>query len=101
MRSTKIHHCLLEVKSVAGAEFQPVVLNVTLCLALLMGPNILWWPIPAYFIHKFLQWMFFKDPHLSRIFTKYLKEGDLYDPWPKPSQFVNKRPVGAGRDLLC
>jgi|SRR5450830_876885 type IV secretory pathway TrbD component len=101
MRTTPVHQCLLEVKSVAGAEFQPVVINVTLALIMVIGPGITWWVAVAYFVHKFLQWMFGRDPHLSRIFAKYMKEGDFYDPWPKPGQILNKRPVGAGRDLLC
>ena len=101
MRTTTIHHCLLEVKSVGGAEFQPVVFNVTLALIMVIGPELMWWPVVAYFIHKLLQWMFGRDPHLSRIFTRYMKEGDFYDPWPRANQTQNKRPVGAGRDLLC
>jgi type IV secretory pathway VirB3-like protein len=101
MRSTPVHACLLEVKSAAGAEFMPVVINVTVMVVMLIGPNIMWWPLLTYFVHKFFQWMFFRDPHLTRIFAKYLAEGDVYDPWPKPSQRINKRPVGAGRDLLC
>lgn len=101
MRATPVHHCLLEIKSVGGAEFQPVVINVTLGLIMLIGPGMAWWVVVTYFIHKFLQWMFGRDPHLSRIFAKYMKEGDFYDPWPKPGQILNKRPFGAGRDLLC
>ena len=101
MRSTPLHQCLLETKSVAGAEFQPVVLNITVALMLVIGPGLIWWIGVAYVVHKFLQWMFRRDPHLSRIFTRYMKEGDLYDPWPRPSQFLNRRLIGAGRDLLC
>ncbi|ABD71948.1 hypothetical protein Rfer_4261 (plasmid) [Rhodoferax ferrireducens T118] len=101
MRATPIYQCLLEVKSVAGAEFQPVVINVTMGLVMVIGPGLTWWLAVTYFGHKLLQWMFGRDPHLSRIFTKYMKEGDFYDPWPKPSQHMNKRPFGAGRDLLC
>lgn len=101
MRSTPVHNCLLEVKSAGGAEFMPVVFNVTVMVVMIIGPNIMWWPVVTYFVHKFLEWMFARDPHLSRIFAKYMKEGDVYDPWPKPSQIINKRPVGAGRDLLC
>lgn len=100
-RTTAVHQCLLEVKSMGGAEFQPVILNITLGLVMLIGPAMVWWVVVTYFIHKFLQWMFVRDPHLSRIFTRYMKEGDLYDPWPRANQTVNKRPVGAGRDLLC
>lgn len=101
MRYTPIHQCLLEVKSVGGAEFQPVVLNTTVALVMLIGPNLVWWPVVAYFIHKLLQWMFLRDPHLSRIFARYMKEGDLYDPWARANQFHSKRPTGVGRDLLC
>lgn len=101
MRSTAIHQCLLEVKSVGGAEFQPVVLNVTLALIMLIGPGLVWWVVVAYFVHKLLQWMFLRDPHLTRIFARYMKEADLYDPWPRANQLQNKRPTGVGRDLLC
>ena len=101
MRTTSIHTCLLEVKSADGAEFQPVVMNVTLCLIMIMGPGLMWWVVISYFIHKFLQWLFARDPFLTRIFFKYMKEADFYDPWPKASQRVNKRPMNAGRDLLC
>ena len=101
MRTTPVHHCLLEVKSAGGAEFQPVVFNVAVCLIMLIGPNIMWWPGVSYFIHKLLEWMFNRDPYLSRIFVRYMKEGDIYDPWPHANQFHNKRPFGAGRDLPC
>lgn len=101
MRTTPIHQCLLEVKSAGGAEFQPMVLNITVCLIMLIGPNMMWWPVIAYFAHKLLQWMFKRDPHMSRIFMRYMKEGDVYDPWPRANQRQNKRPMGAGRDLLC
>ena len=101
MRTTQVHHCLLEVKSVGGAEFQPVVFNITLCIIMIIGPGMFWWIGVAYFIHKLAQWMFSRDPHLSRIFAKYMREGDFYDPWQRANQIVNKRPVGAGRDLLC
>jgi type IV secretory pathway TrbD component len=101
MRTTTVHACLLEVKSAAGAEFAPTVANLTVCLVMLIGPNLFWWPLVSYFLQKLLQWMFRKDPHLSLIFTRYMREGDHYDPWPRANQYVNKRPFGAGRDLLC
>ncbi len=101
LRQTNVHNCLLEVRSAGGAEFQPVVINVTVMLTILMGPNIMWWPAVTYVVHKLLQWMFNKDPYMSRIFVRYMREGDFFDPWPKANQFINKRPSGAGRDLLC
>jgi type IV secretion system protein TrbD len=101
MRTTPIHNCLLEIKSVAGAEFAPVIANVTIALMMVIGPGLMWWPALAYVIHKFLQWLFGRDPHLSRIFFRYMQEGDFYDPWPRATQTINKRPIGAGRDLLC
>lgn len=101
MRTTQVHSCLLEIKSAGGAEFQPVVMNITLALIMLIGPELMWWPIISYFIHKFLQWLFGRDPHLSRIFFKYMREGDYYDPWPMAGQRMSRRPVNAGRDLLC
>jgi len=101
LRSTPVHRCLLEVKSAGGAEFAPTVGNITVCLVMLIGPNLFWWPVLSYFVHKLLQWMFYKDPQLSLIFLRYLREADVYDPWPQATQFINKRPFGAGRDLLC
>lgn len=101
MRTTPVHSCLLEVKSAGGAEFVPVVANITIGLVMVMGPNLMWWPAVTYFVHKMLQWMFIRDPHLSQIFARYMKEGDLYDPWVRSNQYQNKRPIGAGRDLLC
>lgn len=98
---TPIHGCLLEVKSAAGAEFVPTVANVTVALIMLMGPQLYWWVAVAYGMQKFTQWMFLRDPHLSQIFARYMREGDHYDPWPRAVQFVNKRPYGMGRDLLC
>ena len=101
MRTTPGHQAMLEVKSAAGAEFAPTVANLTVCLIMLMGPNFYWWPLLACFVQKLLQWMFRRDPHLGLIFLRYMREGDRYDPWPRANQLLNKRPMGAARDLLC
>ena len=102
MRSTPIHNCMLENKSMGGAEFMPVVANATVCLIMVIGPEFLWWPVISYFIHACLRWLYVRDPHLSQIFMRYVQEADHYDPWPRANQFSKtKRPYGAGRDLLC
>lgn len=98
-RITPIHRSLLEVKSTAGAEFTPTVLNITLMLVMMMGPKLLWWPFLTIMIHAGLRWMFERDDKLMLVYTRYRREGDSYDPWPRPRQTVGKRPYGMGRDL--
>jgi type IV secretory pathway VirB3-like protein len=100
-RSTVIHSSLLEVKSTAGAEFIPVLINFTVTAMLFMGPHIVWWPAVAWVIHKVLQYLFTVDQRMFEVLWKYLSEGDYYDPWPRYDSRV-KRPYGMGRDLpLC
>lgn len=92
----------MEVKSTAGGEFAPTVFNVTLTLVMLMGPNLLWWPVVALAIQALLRWMFTVDSRASAVFMKYMREGDVYDPWPRAGQRQNRRPYGMGRGLpLC
>lgn len=101
-RASTVHRSLLETKSTAGAEFAPAVANVTLMMVMLMGPNLLWWPVITIGIQLFLKWMFGVDDRLSMVFMRYLREGDVYDPWPRANQSQNKRPFGMGRDIpLC
>jgi type IV secretion system protein VirB3 len=100
-RSTIIHSSLLEVKSAGGAEFMPVVANVTIAFVMMIAPHFLWWPVVSWCIHKLLQYLFKVDERMFAVLFRYLNEGDYYDPWPRPGM-RNKRPYGMGRDLpLC
>lgn len=100
-RSTPIHRSLMEVKSTAGAEFIPTLINFTLLGVMVMGPRFYWWPVVTWVIQKVLKWMFASDPQKSLVVSRYLREGDRYDPWPRPDS-RNKRPYKMGRDLpLC
>jgi type IV secretory pathway TrbD component len=98
-RFTPIHRSLLEVKSTAGAEFAPAVLNFTVMLVMMMGPELLWWPLITLTIHAALRWMFARDDKLMLVYDRYRREADCYDPWPRPRQYVGKRPYGMGRNL--
>jgi type IV secretory pathway TrbD component len=100
-RSTPIHKSLHEVKSTWGAEFVPTIANVALLGVMVMGPRFYWWPVVTIAAQQVLKWLFSRDPQMSLVFSKYMREGDTYDPWPRPNN-RNKRPVGAGRDIpLC
>ncbi len=101
MRVSHVHQCLLEVPAAGQAEFGPVLFNITFLLMMLVGPNLWWWLVISYLIHQVLRWMYRKDPYTSRIFVRYLKEADIYDPWVRAGQLTNIRPYGAGRELLC
>lgn len=100
-RSTPVRRSLLEVKSTAGAELMPVVVNVTITGMMLMGPRLLWWLVVMYFVHQLLKYLFTVDQQMFAVLRKYLFEGDVYDPWPRPGM-RNKRPYGMVRELpLC
>lgn len=98
---TPVRRSLLEVKSTAGAEFYAVVVNVAVAGIMLMGPRMVWWLVVAYFGHQFLKYLFTIDEQFFAVLVRYLREGDVYDPWPRPGM-KNKRPYGMGRGLpLC
>lgn len=101
VRSTPVYRSLLEVRSTAGAEFLLTLGNITVCAVMLLGPRLYWWVAVAYVCQKIFQWMYSRDPQLAIVMARYLREGDVYDPWPRHGSNV-KRPLGLGRDLpLC
>jgi len=100
-RVTKIHRCLNQVKSLAGAERGFVIVNATICLATVMGLKTLIWVPVAFAIHIFLVWLFKNDPMTRLIYKRYNQQGDRYDPWPRANVEINDRPEGFDKGNLC
>lgn len=100
-RWNRIHRCLNEVKSLAGAERGLVVANTTIAAASVMGFTTFYWLPFAFLIHIFLVWLFKRDPMTRLIYIRYNGQADKYDPWPHADTEVNARPEGFERGNLC
>lgn len=100
-RATRVHKSLLEIKTIGGVERKMAIANATISVALVMGTEQPLFLLLWIGIHFFLMWVTKKDPFALKIYTRYTKQGDVYDPWPRRIVKRNQRPEGFGRNMLC
>lgn len=100
-RASAVHKSLLEIKTYGGVEKGMAVANGTLAAALGMGTEEPAFLLLAIAVHFFLMWLTKKDPFTVKVYMRYAKMGDIYDPWPKRTMKRNARPEGFGKGLLC
>lgn len=100
-RQTVVHRSLLEVKTLGGVEDRLAILNGTLTLAIMMGLRIYLYAVAGIFLHVLLRYITRRDPFTRRIYMRYNRQWDIYDPWPHKRQRHHLRPEGFGRGMLC
>jgi len=100
-RASLVHQSLLEVKTIAGVEDRLAILNATFALAIVMGLGLWPWLAAAFALHLVAARLTRRDPYLRRIYIRYARQADHYEPWPRTGMTCNRRPRGFGRDLLC
>lgn len=100
-RYCTVHRSLNEEKTLAGAERGLVIVNVTVAGAVVMAfESWLWVPV-AFMIHAFLVWLHKQDPLIRKIYLRYNRQKDRYDPWPHAMDTLNSRPDGFDKGNLC
>lgn len=100
-RATPVRLSLLEVKTIAGVEDRLAILNATFALAIVMGTGLWPWLAVALALHVLAARLTRYDPYLRRIYIRFARQADRYDPWPRVAPACARRPPGFGRDLLC
>lgn len=99
-RRTTFHKSLIQIKTIAGVESRLFLANATITVALVQALANFWLLSVGFFLHAFFYWLTKKEPLVIKIYARYNRQGDRYDPWPKHTQRLNLRPRGFGRGLL-
>jgi len=100
-RATPMFRAFLVPKTLLGTDRRLTILNMTLGLSMVLGPGLWWWIGLTAVFQAVMRWMTERDPHLLAVYTRYEKEGDVYDPFPRAFARRNVRPEGFGRSTLC
>ncbi len=99
-RSSPIYRSLEGPVNIDGAEYRLVMMNVGVLLFMLMSLRFWWWIPVSYIIHILLKQLGRSDPQISKIYIRYSRQADRYDPW-SPVVRIERRPNGFGRKSLC
>lgn len=101
LRESKVYTSLHKVKTICGAPVEMTLPNGLLCvnLAILLKTPI----VLVFFIalHALAAYSSKRDPLFLKIYTRFTRQRDRYDPWPHVPQKINKRPPGFSRENLC
>ncbi len=100
-RKTRIFVNVSEIRTLAGAEFGLAVVNVMFTGVMLLGAGIWQMLFVAAGIHLLLVMLHRYDPKLKRVYLRYMRQGDIYDPFPGFDQKRNIRPEGFARNYPC
>lgn len=97
---SRVYVGLAEQPLVAGAEPRLVLLNIGFLVFMLIAFKAIWWPLVTWVIHQALKAMTKRDPFIRRIYIKYQRQADRYEPWPERKPKRRLRPMGFGRGIL-
>lgn len=100
-RTTPIHTSLTEVPTLGGVEYPLAIFNGTVSMVFLMGMNMPWFIIVGIIVHVLLSHITKRDPHIRKIYQKYITQGWRYDPWPSPEPGRHPRPDGFAPLEMC
>lgn len=100
-RKTRIFVNVSEIKTLAGAEFGLALINIMFAGVMLLGAGIWQMALVAVGIHILLVMLHKYDPILKRVYLRYMRQGDIYDPFPGFDQKRNIRPEGFARNFPC
>lgn len=89
------------VPTLAGAEKSLAAANLAITLAFVMAVGIWQWALVGPVVHAFLVWLTKRDPLSRKIYIRYRRQGDRYDPWPATGGQFNPRPRGFCQGVLC
>jgi len=100
-RKTRIFVNVSDIKTLAGAEFGLALINIMFTGVMLLGAG-LWQILPvAAGIHVLLVMLHKFDPKLKAVYLRYMRQGDVYDPFPGFDQKRSIRPEGFARNFPC
>lgn len=99
-RRTTFHKSLTQIKTIAGVESRLFLGNATITVALVQALANVWFVIFGFILHAFFYWLTKKEPLIIKIYGRFNRQGDRYDPWPRSNQRFNQRPRGFGRGML-
>ena len=85
----------------AGAEFGLALINIMFAGVMLLGAGLWQLGLVALGIHLLLVMLHKYDPKLKRVYLRYMRQGDIYDPFPGFDQKRNERPEGFARNFPC
>jgi type IV secretion system protein TrbD len=100
-RQTVVHRSLQEIKTVGGVEDRLAILNGVITLAIMMGMRIYIYLVVGICLHYVMRYITRRDPYTRRIYMRYNRQWDAYDPWPHKKQLNHIRPEGCGKGMLC
>lgn len=100
-RTTRIYANISEVRTLAGAEFGLALINIMFTGVMILGAGIWQMLFVAGGIHILLVMLHKYDPRLKRVYMRYMRQGDIYDPFPSFEQKRNMRPEGFARNFPC
>lgn len=100
-RLSPVYRSLNEEKTLAGAERGLVIVNVTAAASIVMVFESWAWVPVAFGIHAFLVWLHKQDPLMRKVYLRYNRQKDRYDPWPHSKDTLNSRPEGFDKGNLC
>jgi type IV secretion system protein VirB3 len=96
-----VHRSLHEQRLLMGAPYGLAVMNLTTSVAMVVILGIWLYAGVAIAFHILSVWTGKRDPHLLAVYLRYVRQDDVYDPWPRSAQKQGARPEGFGRGLLC
>lgn len=100
-RRTRIFVNVSEIRTLAGAEFGLALINIMFAGVMLLGAGLWQLTLVALGIHLLLVMLHKYDPKLKRVYLRYMRQGDIYDPFPGFDQKRNERPEGFARNFPC
>ena len=100
-RTSVLHESLVSPLLIAGVEKPFVIVNVTLTLVLVADLHMLGWFPLSVLVHLFLVQMTREDPFTRRIYIRYNRQADSYEPWPHARTSGKGRPNGFSRGMPC
>ncbi len=100
-RTSVLHESLVSPLLIAGVEKPFVIVNVTLTLVLVADLHMLGWLPLSVLAHMFLMHMTREDPFTRRIYIRYNRQADSYEPWPHARTLGRGRPSGFSKGVPC
>jgi len=100
-RVNTIYRSLNEERMYGGVQRDLAVYNAGFAAIAVLGLGWLWWLVPAIAAHFVMRNINKRDPKILQVYSRYARQGDRYDPWPRIDAKRGLRPRGFSRGMLC
>jgi type IV secretory pathway VirB3-like protein len=102
LRKTPVYNALMRERLTFGIDSDIAESIIVVCLFFIVSPLHFYYFIGVGVFSWFLVLLYAgDDPRALKVLMKYVKQGDLYEPFPHSNQTRNLRPAGFGRMELC